>query len=122
MFQLTICDETFGGPESGWRVAHEFEIEFALISAADLIRLRVEREFEARAAPAPFMPADLKAHADRLPPTPLEKAVVEARRGLETNAFFLIVNGRQIRDLEETIALDDVNSARFLKLIPLKGG
>jgi hypothetical protein len=57
-----------------------------------------------------------------LPPTSLEKVVAEARRGLETNAYFLIVNGRQIRDLEETIALDDANSATFLKLVPLKGG
>jgi hypothetical protein len=122
MAQLTICDETFGGTESGRRVAHEFEIAFAEIRAADLIRLRVEREFEARAPPAAIMPADLKAYADRLPPTSLEKAVAEARRGLETNAYFLIVNGRQIRDLEETIALDDANSATFLKLVPLKGG
>jgi hypothetical protein len=122
MAQLTICDETFGGTESGRRVEHQLEIDLAEISAADLIRLRVEREFEARAAPAAIMPADLKAVVDHLPRAPLEKALAEARRGLETNAFFLIVNGRQIRELSEIVALDNVNSATFLKLVSLKGG
>ena len=122
MAHLTICAEVFGGADVGRRVAHELEIELAEISAADLIRLRVETEFEARTAPAAISSTELKAYADRRPRAPLEKAIADARRGLETNAFFLIVNGRQIRGLDEIVALDDVNSATFLKLVPLKGG
>ena len=122
MAQLTICDESFGGTQAGRRVAHEFEIAFAEISAADLIRLRVEREFEALKTPSAITAAELGTYTGRAPRISLEAAIAEARRGLETNAFFLIVNGRQIRALDETIALDAVNSATFLKLVPLKGG
>ena len=52
----------------------------------------------------------------------METAIEEARRGLLSNAYFLLVNGRQRRDLEEKVALDDVNQAVFLQLVPLKGG
>ena len=120
MAQLTICEETFGGAASSRRVAHELEIEFAKISAADLIRLRVEMQSEAQGPQPRVSGTDLNNFAS--PPASLDIAIAEAFRGLESNAFFLIVNGRQVRTLDEIIPLDAVNAATFLKLVPLKGG
>lgn len=120
MAQLTICDETFGGAASSRRVAHELEVEFFKISAADLIRLRVEREYEAQ-GPQPRVSGTNLNHLGSRPAS-LEIAIAEAFRGLESNAFFLIVNGRQVRTLDEVIPLDAVNAATFLKLVPLRGG
>jgi hypothetical protein len=123
MAEITFYDEAFGAGEAGRRSIRSLELEVDTISVADLIRLRVEAAYE-HPADVPRGSAEWlrRRHAEREPVPTLEAAIDEARRGLLNNAYFLVVNGRQRRDLEEKVALDDVNQAIFLQLVPLKGG
>lgn len=120
MTQVTICDDAFGAAPSGRKTAGELKLDVSQIRAADLIRLRVEMEYETQEPKALVNGTDLSGYSR--PPASLDAAIAEAQRGLERNAFFLIVNGRQVRTLDEIIPLDAANSATFLKLVPLKGG
>jgi hypothetical protein len=45
-----------------------------------------------------------------------------AIEGFGRNAFFLIVDGRQIADLDEVIPFKPTSDVTFVRLIPLKGG
>lgn len=47
-----------------------------------------------------------------------EKAV----EGFRKNAFFVIINGRQVEELDEPISIVEPCEVHFLKLIPLVGG
>ena len=119
MATLTINEDVFGAEQPGGKFAGELRLDISQISAADLIRLRVELEYET-IQPGAVNGTNLRGLVK--PPGTLERAVAEAQRGLEKNAFFLIVNGRQVRGLDEIIPLDAVNAATFLRLVPLKGG
>jgi len=51
-----------------------------------------------------------------------ENQYVKALQGFEKNGFFVIVDGEQIEDLDQFIALREASKVRFLKLVPLVGG
>lgn len=99
-----------------------------MLSVRDLIRFRVEREIEARhERDGGCRPSDPPTLMDRLAGTPggrLDAALVAARahEAFEAGRYFLIVNGRQVETLDETVPLDATNEAVFLRLVPLQGG
>lgn len=45
-----------------------------------------------------------------------------ALKAFEGNGFFLIVNGRQVTELDEEIAVADTHEVAFVKLVQLVGG
>jgi hypothetical protein len=122
MAEITFYQETFGAGDSSRRPIRSLDLDVDTISVADLIRLRVEALYEGAPGLVPGSAEWLRRHAEQEPLPTLEAAIEEARRGLLSNAYFLLVNGRQRRDLDEKVALDDVNQAVFLQLVPLKGG
>jgi hypothetical protein len=51
-----------------------------------------------------------------------ENQYAKALQAFEKNGFFVIVDGEQIEDLDQFIALREASEVRFLKLVPLVGG
>ena len=130
--KLLIRDET---TTSLGKAEHTFTVHVSgeTISVRELIRQRVYQEvqeFNSR-QPAVFrmlvQPNDtermlngFKFHKPRLvdPETQYEKAI-EAFQG---NGFIVLVDDRQVEDLETEIPLFPETSVTFLKLVPLVGG
>jgi len=66
---------------------------------------------------------------DRLNKTPNHTKLLDAKaevekayKAFEENAFFVMVDGRQLETLADTIILNDETDVSFLRLIPLVGG
>jgi len=51
-----------------------------------------------------------------------EEAVVRALSAFEKNGFMLFADGKQLSDLDQTIAILPQTNVTFIRLIPLKGG
>jgi hypothetical protein len=104
-------------------------------------RREVGREVKDRAAAAefaaqlPVMEMMRRANPYRtseapplVPPAPssrpplLEAITALALDGFTRNAFFLIVDGRQVTDLDAVIPLRPTSNVTFVRLMPLKGG
>ena len=130
--ELLIRDETTA---SLGKTEHTFTVHVSgeKISIRELIRQRVYQEVEEfnKRQPAVFrmlvQPNEtertlngFKFHQPRLvdPATQYEKAL-EAFVG---NGFIVLVNDRQVENLDDEIALHPETSVTFLKLVPLVGG
>lgn len=55
-------------------------------------------------------------------PRTIGEAVAEALHSFDTNGFFVIVDGKQICDLDAVLRLGPKSEVRFLRLVPLVGG
>lgn len=51
-----------------------------------------------------------------------EKQCELALEGFESNAFFMLVDGRQVVSLDESVSLTGDSTVTFVKLVPLVGG
>jgi hypothetical protein len=51
-----------------------------------------------------------------------ERQVGRALEAFEHNGFFVIVNDRQVEDLDEVVEVSDATTVSFVKLVPLVGG
>jgi hypothetical protein len=51
-----------------------------------------------------------------------ERQAEIALRGFTQNAFFVLVGDRQVEDLDEELALDEMEAVSFVRLVPLAGG
>ena len=97
------------------RVRIEWEARTADVAARerplpliDIARLPPEYERGRSCAPHPTMT--------------LESVTAMALEGFARNAFFLIIDGRQVTDLDALIALRPASAVTFVRLVPLKGG
>lgn len=130
MVTIAVRDETTSGG------AHnELTLEFLdeRVSARDLIRARVYQEvseFNAR-RPGLFrglvQPRDAEQTREgfrlRQPRTiDWEEQFARALTAFQTNGFILIVDDRQVEDLDRMIDLRHDATVSFLKLTPLVGG
>ncbi len=64
-------------------------------------------------------------HLIHLPPRKqcsLDKAIEAGFEGFRKQAFFVIVNGRQVTALDEAFSLTPETEITFVKLLPLQGG
>ena len=130
--ELLIRDET---TSSLGKAEHTFMVHVSgeKISVRELIRQRVNQEVEDfnSCQPAVFcmlvQPNDtertlngFKFHKPRMvnPQAQYEKAI-ETFTG---NGFIILVDDRQVENLDDEIALHPETSVTFLKLIPLVGG
>jgi len=123
-----------------------FELESAEISVEDLIR-RVVREqvdiliqrkiseAEARRALARqyLSQSEVDAQArkgsvwsqrkvPRIPQISVESETHKAIQAFKDGVYVILVNGRQVDSLDETLTLHEANSVAFVRLMPLAGG
>ena len=134
--QLTLRDQVNARPS-----IHALIIQWREgipLTPRALIRERVRLEWEARdatAAPrealAPLVETpkpdaalqDTPEGGSRTPrPPTLEDVTTVALDGFVRNAFFLVVDGRQVTHLDEVILLRPTSHVTFVRLLPLKGG
>ena len=88
-------------------------------TARDLIHARVSREFEA--LKPNITPHCLGRHLVQYPRhagCTLRDAVGLALRAFELEAFFLIVDGEQVTEIDQPIALTPTSEVTFLRLLP----
>lgn len=128
--KLTVLDRTGAGQESG-----RIEIEDLpdRISLRDLIALRVREEvarfnrssrdvFSGLVQPDDSE-ATLNGYALRNPRRlDWERQAEKAFEAFARNGFFVLVGGRQVEDLEETIDLTSASDVSFIRLMPIVGG
>jgi hypothetical protein len=128
---LTIRDETTS-PLDDDRV-FTLDLPAERVTVADVIRARVRREVEDYNARQPELFRGL------VQPTDAEKTLngfrVRERRRIDPeeqaekaveafgrNGFLLLINDRQVEDLDHTIEVRSETTVTFLKLVPLVGG
>lgn len=88
-------------------------------TARDLIRERVSREFDALTPTTAVNSLDR--HLIQYPRhagSTLREAIGLALRGFEMEAFFLVVDGLHISDIDQPFNLDPTSEATFLRLLP----
>ncbi|MEH0830505.1 MULTISPECIES: hypothetical protein [Micromonospora] len=99
---ITVTDEVVGAPSGPAWTIEVFEEEVRL---AELIRRRVSLEI-----------AESGVDAD---PEERTRTTLEA---FGRNAFVVLVDDRQVTDLDEKVRLHAGSRVTFLKLVPLVGG
>ena len=127
---LKIWDET---PGQGKRAAAELKLASERITAAELIRRRVEAEVAAHngKTEAVFQGLVQPTESERvlngfklnkrrkLNPENQAKAALEAFRN---NGFVLLFDDRQVENVDEWLTVTGKSKATFLRLVPLVGG
>jgi hypothetical protein len=127
---LTIYDETLSGEKTP-----RFTLDVAAqrITVRDLIRDRVYQEVQNYNQTQPeyfrglVQPTDSEQvlNGYKMPKQrsiDWEKQYEKALQAFQNNGFIILVNDRQVEDLEEEIELTDELPISFLRLIPLVGG
>lgn len=126
---LTVRDETTTG-----QVLRELELQLAAtqVSAGDLIRARVEQEVRAHNAQQvlrPFSglvePSATEASLNRSRKPRRVDADAQVKVALEAFAHgrvLLLVDDRQVDELDEQVTVRPGSTISFLKLVPLVGG
>jgi hypothetical protein len=124
MFEIDYCDQA--GTKPPIAVGSLSWSEEVPITARLLIAERVRREFEpllerfeARAGELPAALVTLSAGTRAMT---LDEAIDTALREFSANRFFLLVDRRQIADLDAPFPLTPKSTVVFLRLTPLKGG
>ena len=123
MFELDYCAQAGTHPPTAAGVLRWSEA--VPITARLLITERLRREFDplferfdARGGELPLALVTTSANA----PATLDQAIETALRAFSANRFFLLVDGRQIVDLDAPFPLTPRSTIVFLRLTPLKGG
>jgi hypothetical protein len=120
MFEVDYCDQA--GAQPPIAVGSLSCSEGIPITARLLIAERVRREFERFDARGGELPAALVTLSANTPTITPDEAIETALRGFSINRFFLLVDRRQIVDLDTPFPLTPKSSVVFLRLTPLKGG
>jgi hypothetical protein len=123
MFELDYCDQA--GTQEPTAAGVFRWSEGVPVTARLLIAERVRRELEPRLerfdARGGELPIALVATGANAPAT-LDEAIETALRAFSANRFFLLVDRRQIVDLDAPFPLTPTSTVVFLRLTPLKGG
>jgi hypothetical protein len=125
---LSLNDETTAGES---RSAGIFQFDIARLTLRELVRLRVEQEV------ARFNSADYEMFQGLVQPEESERVlnsvrtrpVLDAQKQLakaiaafKGNGFLVLLDDRQIMDLDEVLHLTAQSKITFLRLVPLVGG
>jgi hypothetical protein len=126
--ELSVRDETTSGES---RSAGTFQFDTARLTLREIIRLRVEQEV------ARFNSADYEMFQGLVQPEESERIlngvrtrpVLDAQQqfakaiaALKGNGFLVLLDDRQIMDLDEILHLTAQSKITFLRLVPLVGG
>ncbi|HEX3503024.1 MAG TPA: hypothetical protein VHU22_06510 [Xanthobacteraceae bacterium] len=126
---LKVIDKEIGAAEIA---APDLLIPLLTVSAREILRLRVEAEVE-RYNETPGTSALLVEPHWReaaLNPDPkprfralkLEPQVAMAIEAVEKRPIIMLLDGRQVTNLDEKFVLTPASEARFVRLVPLRGG
>lgn len=128
---VAVRDETILGEVVGDKLVLEFFTQ--QITVRDLIHQRVRQKVEQFNASKPpifhglVQPTDtertlngFKVRKQRL--IDWEKQAERAEEAFMTNGFMVLVDERQVTELDEVIAFRPNSTVTFLKLVPLVGG
>ena len=127
---LSVCDETASGEKTP---ACSLDFLTETITVRELIRERVYqevREYNAK-DPGYFKGLVEPADAERVlngyklrtaRKIDWEKQYSLAVRAFESNGFFVLVDDRQVRSLDESILITPNTQVSFIRLLPLVGG
>src|SRR5262245_4960757 len=141
--QLYLRDQTHGRP-SAQVLVMDWQ-DGVPLTPRTLISERVRIEWEARetarearaeacGTPAPlvdwirrlnpYRSAKIAASSppDAVEPVTLDAVTALALEGFVRNAFFLVVDGRQVTDLDLAIPLRPTSEVTFVRLLPLQSG
>ena len=125
---ISLHDETTTGES---RSAGTFQFDTAKLTLRELIRLRVRQEV------ARFNAADYEMFQGLVQPEESERVLngvrirpvldcdkqfAKAVAAFKGNGFLVLVDDRQIMDLDETLQLTAQSKITFLRLVPLIGG
>ena len=125
---LPLLDETTAGHR---RSAGTFQFDTANPTLREIIRLRVQQEV------ARFNAADYKMFQGLVQPEESERILngvrtrpvldwqrqfAKAVTAFQGNGFLVLLDDRQIMDLDETLHLTAQSKITFLRLVPLIGG
>ena len=126
---LRIIDKDIGAAEVA---APDLLVPLLTISAREILRLRVEAEVEIYnetqgasrllVQPHPRETELNSGRKDRFRKLALEPQVAAAVEAVEKRRVIMLLDGRQITDLDETFVLTPASEARFVRLVPLRGG
>lgn len=131
MITLKVRDETTSGDEL---LALELQLAAEVVTVRELIRARVHQEVRshnATGATAAFSgliqptDAERELNGDRLrqPRRVDPEAQTEvALAGFERGQILLLVDDRQVEELDTQVTLREGSTVTFLKLVPLVGG
>jgi hypothetical protein len=118
MFEVDYCDQA--GAQPPIAVGSLSWSEGVPITARLLIAERVRREFERFDPRGGELPAALVTPSANT--RALDEVIETVLRAFSINRFFLLVDRRQIVDLDTPFPLTPASSVVFLRLTPLKGG
>jgi hypothetical protein len=125
-----VRDEVIPGQSSP---AETLLVPQAATTARELIRSRVQQEVERhnQSLPEVFCGLVQPEESERIlngfrmktrRPLDWKAQFKRACAGFQSNAFLLLVDGRQISELDEPIELRADSEVQFVKLVPLIGG
>src|SRR5262245_11124747 len=124
MFEVGYCDQA--GAQPPIAVGSLSWSEGVPITARLLIAERVRHDleslferFDTRGGKLPAALVALNANTRAMTP---DEAIETALHAFSANRFFLLVDRRQIVDLDTPFPLTPASSVVFLRLMPLKGG
>jgi len=125
---VSIVDETTSGKR---RYAGDFHFDMATLTLRELISRRMQQEVER------FNRSDVEVFRGLIEPEEIErilngvrerpvldweKQVAKAITAFQGNGFLVLVDDRQITDLDQNLQLTAQTKVVFLKLVPLVGG
>ena len=123
---LKIVDQTLGVHP---HVTRELRLASERITLRELIRRRIEEEVrEINAGSDEVRPLvtpsaqEARLNGDRRRMIDADKQLDAAIKAFERTRIVVIVDGRQMQDLDQEIAVTDKTEVRFVKLVPLVGG
>lgn len=127
---IQMWDEVIPGPR---RAAPSVSLDGSVTTARDLIRERVRQEVERYNTTLPelFQGLVQPEESERLlngfrmkAARPLDWAVQFQRAcsSFEGNGFLMIVDGRQVSELDQMVEVRTGSEVQFVKLVPLVGG
>jgi hypothetical protein len=127
---LTIADKTTAG-----RDVHTFTLDFLTerMTVREIIRSRVYEEVQLYNAKQSdyfrglVQPTDAEATLNgyklrQRRKIDWEEQYARALKGFTTNGYFILVDNRQVEELDEVVELCYDTQVSFIKLIPLVGG
>jgi hypothetical protein len=132
-FTLTVRDETTTGKELA---SLDLQLEAEHVTVAELIRARVHQEVRTRNASSAVAPhfnglvqperTELELNGERRGrrprPVDADRQTEVALNAFERGQILLLVDDRQVEELDHEVTLRPGSTVTFLKLVPLVGG
>jgi hypothetical protein len=126
---LRIIDKQLGAAEIA---APDLLVPLLSVTAREILRLRVEAEVERYNETRGESTLLIEPHwresalnpdrTRRFRALKLEPQVAEAIEAVEKRRIIMLLDGRQVTDLDEKFVLTAASEARFVRLVPLRGG